>query len=132
MKSFPNQFQKVVDYIKNKKGVGVVLGSSTCFDNYSKTITIHSNHNLEKNGLYALLHEVGHSLQPETNTGSNLYKAIDDTEKPVHFAMYQFINEQDAWDKGVQVAGELGLKIDFRGFNKLKEESLLTYFKTTI
>jgi transposase len=127
--NFPIQFQKVVDYIKRERGVEVVLGSSTCFDSYSKTITIHRNHNLEKNGLYALLHEVGHALQPETNTGANLYRSIDDTEKPVHFAMYQFINEQDAWNGGVQVASELGLEINVREFNKLKEEALLTYFK---
>ena len=129
MKSFPIQFQKVVDYIKEKKGVGVVLGSSTCFDSYSKTITIHRNHNLEKNGLYALLHEVGHALQPESNVGANLYRAIDDTEKPIHFAMYQFINEQDAWNGGIRVATELKLEINARGFNKLREESLLSYFK---
>jgi hypothetical protein len=127
--NFPIQFQKVVDYIKRERGVEVVLGSSNCFDSYSKTITIHRNHNLEKNGLYALLHEVGHALQPETNTGANLYRSIDDTEKPVHFAMYQFINEQDAWNGGVRVASELGLEIDVRAFNKLKEEALLTYFK---
>jgi hypothetical protein len=127
--NFPIQFQKVVDYIKRERGVEVVLGSSTCFDSYSKIITIHRNHNLEKNGLYALLHEVGHSLQPETNTGANLYRSIDDTEKPVHFAMYQFINEQDAWNGGIKVADELGLEINVRDFNKLREEALLTYFK---
>jgi hypothetical protein len=127
--NFPIQFQKVVDYIKRERGVEVVLGSSTCFDSYSKIITIHRNHNLEKNGLYALLHEVGHSLQPETNTGANLYRSIDDTENPVHFAMYQFINEQDAWNGGIKVADELGLEINVRDFNKLREEALLTYFK---
>jgi hypothetical protein len=127
--NFPIQFQKVVDYIKRERGVEVVLGSSTCFDSYSKIITIHRNHNLEKNGLYALLHEVGHALQPEKNTGANLYRSIDDTEKPVHFAMYQFINEQDAWNGGIKVADKLGLEINVRDFNKLREEALLTYFK---
>jgi len=127
--NFPIQFQKVVDYIKRERGVEVVLGSSTCFDSYSKIITIHRNHNLEKNGLYALLHEVGHALQPEKNTGANLYRSIDDTEKPIHFAMYQFINEQDAWNGGIKVADKLGLEINVRDFNKLREEALLTYFK---
>lgn len=129
MRKFPTQFQKVVDWIKKEKGVEVRLAKGTHYDSYNKRIFIHHNHNLEKNGLYSLLHEVGHSLQPETKTGANLYKSIDDLEKPIHFAMYQFINEQDAWNKAVEVASLLNLTINPRAFNKLKEECLLSYFK---
>jgi hypothetical protein len=128
-KKFPEQFQKVVDWVKEEKGVEVLLGRSTHYNNYTKRIFIHHNHNLEKNGLYSLLHEVGHTLQPQTYTGANLYKSIDDLEKPLHFAMYQFINEQDAWNKAAQIADLLSLKINVREFNKIKEECLLTYFK---
>ena len=41
---------------------------------FNRTIFIHHNYDLTKNGLYALLHEVGHSLQPPTSVGSNSYK----------------------------------------------------------
>lgn len=129
MKKFPAQFQKVVDFIKEEKGVTVTLGPVTNYHQSAKEITIHHNHNLEKNGLYALLHEAGHALQPETATGANLYKAIDDEEYPRQFAMYQFLNEKDAWDNGVMIAGHLGLEINARDFNKLREHCLLTYFQ---
>jgi hypothetical protein len=129
MVKFPKQFQKVVDWIKKEKGVDVRLAKGTHYDSYNKRILIHHNYNLENNGLYSLLHEVGHALQPETKTGANLYKAIDDLEKPLHFAMYQFINEQDAWNKAAHVADLLNLKINVRNFNKMKEECLLSYFK---
>jgi hypothetical protein len=128
-KKFPEQFQKVVDWIKKEKDVDVILARGTHYNNYTKRILIHHNYNLEKNGLYSLLHEVGHALQPQTYTGANLYKSIDDLEKPLHFAMYQFINEQDAWNKAAQVADLLNLKVNVRAFNKMKEECLLSYFK---
>lgn len=128
MKKFPKQFQKVVNYLKKERGVKVTLGPVTNFHQPAKEITIHHNFNLEKNGLFSLLHEAGHSFQPETPTGVNLYKVIDEDDYPKQFAMYQFLNEKDAWDKAVLIAGELGLKINAREFNKFREECLLTYF----
>ena len=71
-KTFPRDFQRVVDYIFNQKGVRVELSDSTCFLGHeNKTIYIHRAYNLEKNGLFALLHECGHALQPVTNIGVN-------------------------------------------------------------
>lgn len=131
MKKFPAQFQKVVDFLKEENGVKVTLGSATYYHQRMGEICIHHNHNLEKRGLYALLHEAGHSLQPETATGVNLYKIIDEDDYPRQFAMYQFLNENDAWDKAVMIAAELELEINVREFNKFREECLLTYFKST-
>ena len=42
--------------------------------------------------------------------------------------MYKFINEVNAWDKGLDIANKLGIKVDANEYNKVKEESLLTYF----
>lgn len=128
MKKFPTQFQKVVDYLKSENGIKVTLGPVTSFHQSAKEITIHHNFNLEKGGLYALLHEAGHSFQPETPTGVNLYKIIDEDDYPKEFTMHKFLNENDAWDKAVMIAVELGLTIDAREFNKFREECLLTYF----
>jgi hypothetical protein len=124
-----SNFQKVVDYIFKEKGVRVQLSNSTCFLGHeNKLIFIHRSYNLEKNGLYALLHECGHALQPVTNTGVNCYKNIDEDEKPKEFAMNRFINEVDAWDRGLSLANKLGIKLDFKKFEKEKNTALLTYY----
>jgi hypothetical protein len=110
-------------------GIKVVLSTSTCFLGHdTKVIHIHHAYNLEKNGLYALLHECGHALQPITNTGVNRYKNIDDTLYPKKFSMQRFINEVDAWDKGVEIAELLGIKIDEKRYEKEKSDALMTYF----
>lgn len=128
-RAFPPNFQKVVDYIQQEKGVDVKLGGTTVYLGMTlKRIFVDYRYNLEKNGLYALLHEVGHALQPETNTGANFYKSIDDDKQPKKFGMYQFLNEVDAWDRGYQLAEELGIEINDTEWNKEKEEALLTYF----
>jgi hypothetical protein len=128
-RTFPSEFQKVVDFIHDKLGIKVVLSTSTCFLGHdTKVIHIHHAYNLEKNGLYALLHECGHALQPITNTGVNRYKNIDDTLYPKKFSMQRFINEIDAWDKGVEIANLLGIKIDEKRYEKEKSDALMTYF----
>jgi hypothetical protein len=127
---FPEtRFQKVANYIKRVKDVDVVLGSTTNYNRATKVITIHFNHNLSKNGLYSLLHEVGHALQPDGPIGVNRYMNIDDTIYPKQFSMHQFLNEVDAWNRGIKVAEELDIWVDPREFNKIKEKCLLTYYK---
>jgi hypothetical protein len=128
-KAFPEQFKQVSDFLMSELGISVKLGTCSRFIRSQNKITVHQNYNLEKNGLYVLLHEAGHAFQPETYTGANRYKAIDDTQFPIKFAMYQFLNELDAWNKAIEIAATLKIKIDVRAFNKIKEDSLLTYYK---
>ena len=128
MKKYPQNFQKVVDFLNNL-GIDVVLNQMTCFMGWdNRKIFIHHNYNLEKNGLYALLHEAGHVLQDDTHFGPNHYKKIDDDEQPKKYKMYQFMNEVNAWDNGYNLALELGIRLDEKGFHKSKEEALLTYY----
>ena len=128
MKKYPQNFQKVVDFL-NDLGIDVVLNQMTCFMGWdTRKIFIHHNYNLEKNGLYALLHEAGHVLQDDTQFGPNHYKKIDDDEQPKKYKMYQFMNEVNAWDNGYNLALELGIRLDEKGFHKSKEEALLTYY----
>jgi hypothetical protein len=127
-----NQFQRVINHL-NSIGVNVKLGGSSFFVNHptNPTIIISNRLNKEKNGLFILLHEAGHSLQPKNNVGVNAYKNIDIDETPKRtkeFNMLMFINEVDAWDKGEALAKKLNLKIDWKAFNKIKKECLLTYF----
>lgn len=122
---YPIDFQKVVNFLK-EKGVYVYLSNSTNF--FGNTINIHHKYNLEKNGLFALLHEAGHSLQTSEDFGPNHYRKIDDTEHPTKFNMYRFMNEVDAWDKGENLAKELGIDFNRKDFLKQKEEALLTYY----
>jgi hypothetical protein len=128
MKPFPKNFQKVVDYLKTR-GIYVQLSTSTnFFGGGINLINIHHNYNLEKNGLFALLHEAGHSLQNTEEFGPNHYKRIDNDEQPTKFNMYLFMNEVDAWNRGESLAEKLGITINKKEFSKSKEEALLTYY----
>ena len=122
-------FQKVSNWVKDNCNVDVELGNMTAFLGHrSGKIFIHHNYNLEKNGLIALLHEVGHALQTDEQYGPNHYKNVDDLEKPKEFKMYQFMNEVDAWNQGLWLAQELGIEIDKKRWQKQMEEALLTYY----
>ena len=128
MQNYPTNFQKVVDYLYNR-GIYVQLSTTTnFFGGGVNLINIHHRYNLEKNGLFALLHEAGHSLQNTEVYGPNHYKRIDDEEQPTKFNMYRFMNEVDAWDRGEKLAEELGIQFNKKDFVKSKEEALLTYY----
>jgi len=128
-RKYPKDFQSVSDYIKSKKGVVVELGDITSFmGHFNRTIFIHHNYDLTRNGLYALLHEVGHSLQPPTSVGSNSYKNIDEDENKKEFEMERFLNELDAWNIGLTIAKKLNLTINQNEWNTQKKEALLTYW----
>jgi hypothetical protein len=42
--------------------------------------------------------------------------------------MQRFINEVDAWDKGIIIANMLGIEIDEKEYEKEKTNALMTYF----
>tara|TARA_Y100000768_G_scaffold363171_1_gene322595 strand:+ start:1251 stop:1658 length:408 start_codon:yes stop_codon:yes gene_type:complete len=126
-KKYPKQFKRVSDYLKEKFGINVLLGQMTAFMGHkNKKIFIHHNHNLEKNGLYSLLHEVGHVLQ---NDKDNLFKTIDEDMYPRKFKFYQYINELNAWERGLLFANEFGIEVNIKDWVKIQKESLLTYSK---
>ena len=129
MRTYPQQFQKVVDFLK-LYDVNVMIDSATYYiqTEDEKTICIHHNYNLEKNGLIALLHEAGHVLQNDDTYGPNHYKRIDDIEKPKEFNMYQFLNEVDAWRRGEELIEMLDLEVEPKRFHQQREEALLTYY----
>jgi hypothetical protein len=129
MNQFPNNFQKVVNFLKTQS-ISVELSNSTCYIGNSDNakIYIHRRYNLNKNGLYALLHEAGHFLQPHGKYSANHYKNVDDCEQPTKFNMYQFMNEVDAWDRGLNLANELGIFINKEEWGKEREIALLTYY----
>ena len=132
-RKFPKEFQKVVDYIKTKKGVDVKLGQITSYMGpFNRRIFIHHNYDLRNNGLIALLHEVGHVLQPPTNVGVNSYKNIDIDVHPKEYEMGRFLNEVDAWERGYKLSEKLNLKINKNEWSNQKQEALLTYWPNHI
>jgi|TARA_B100000035_G_C21003770_1_gene556206 hypothetical protein len=132
-RKFPKEFQKVVDYIKTKKGVDVKLGQITSYMGpFNRRIFIHHNYDLRNNGLIALLHEIGHVLQPPTNVGVNSYKNIDIDVHPKEYEMGRFLNEVDAWERGYKLSEKLNLKINKNEWNNQKQEALLTYWPNHI
>ena len=127
MKNYPKQFKKVSDYLKKEFEINVLLGQITAFMGHkNKKIFIHHNHNLEKNGLYSLRHEVGHVLQTDKD---NYFKSIDEDKQPKKFKYHQYLNEINAWEKGLLFANKLGIKINIKDWLKIQKESLLTYSK---
>tara|TARA_R110000868_G_scaffold155347_3_gene381768 strand:- start:421 stop:837 length:417 start_codon:yes stop_codon:yes gene_type:complete len=129
-RKFPKDFQKVVDYIYKKKGILVQLSQMTNYmGHFTRIINIHHNYDLNNNGLFALLHECGHSLQPPTNIGVNSYKNIDEESHQKQFILGRLLNEIDAWDKGMCISNELDIKIDMKQWNLEKENALITYLK---
>lgn len=129
-RKFPPDFQKVADYIYNKRGIVVSLGDTTEFLGYfNRQIIIHHNYDITKNGLFALLHECGHALQPPTNIGVNSYKNIDKDIHPTEYRMGRFLNEVDAWNRGYQLYMELGIPINVIEWEREKKKTLLTYFE---
>ncbi len=129
-RKFPRDFAKVAEWLRTQKGVVVNLGTTTEFaGHFTREVTIHHNFELTKNGLFALLHECGHVLQPPTHTGINSYKNLDPKQYPDKVRMGRFLREVDAWDRGLQLANDLGIHIDKKQWDKERDESLLTYFK---
>jgi hypothetical protein len=105
-RKFPREFKKVVEYIQKTKGVTVLLGHDTLFNgHFSREIIIHHNFDLNGNGLYALLRGCGEVYQPPITPFTTLYE--------------KYIRELEAWERGLQIARELKLKIDE---SKYKEE----------
>lgn len=124
-KKYPKQFKKVSDYLKEKFEIDVLLGQITAFMGHkNKKIFIHHNHNLEKNGLYSLLHELGHVLQDEKD---NFFKTIDEDKQPNKFKSHRYQNEEDAWDKGLRFAKSFGIEVNMKDWFKVRKESLQTY-----
>ena len=129
MRTYPKDFQKVVDLLKYYD-VNVMIDSVTYYikTDDEQSICIHHNYDLEKNGLIALLHEAGHVLQNNVGGVYEHYKNVDDMEKPKEYNMYQFINELDAWNRGEELIELLDLNVDSKRFHKQREEALLTYY----
>jgi hypothetical protein len=42
--------------------------------------------------------------------------------------MQRFINEVDAWDKGIEIANLLDMRVDEKKYEKEKSDALMTYF----
>lgn len=128
-RKFPTDFEKISDWINRRKGVSVSLGHETNFNgHFTREISIHHNFDLEKNGLYALLHECGHALQPPTNIGVNSYKNLDAAEYPERYRFGRFMSEMDAWKRGYELSKQLNIHIDKLSWDREKENSLITYF----
>lgn len=119
-------FEKVSNFIKEKKGTDVKLGTMTCFmGHFTNRIFIHHNYNLEKNGLFSLLHECGHALQPNENVGVNAYKKLKFGSKAFKQGRYE--NELNAWENAEMIAKELDLDMNWKLFYKDWKKSLKTY-----
>jgi len=128
-RKFPPNFKRVADYIFKIKGVVVSLSHDTKFHgHFDRRITVHHNYDISKNGLFALLHECGHVFQPPTYVGVNSYKNLDKQTHLDEYRMGRFLNEVDAWNRGLGIARKLGIPIDMFQLEQERNKALITYF----
>ena len=123
-RKFPKDFQKVVDYIQDKKGIQVSLGTETEFLGYfNRQIIIHHNYDLRNNGLYMLLYEVSKVLNPTSE-----YISYDKISKKVT----NFLYESSLWMRGLELAEELGIKIDKESYYSFKIKNLTQLYENNL
>jgi len=122
-RKFPKDFQKVVDYIKEKKGIHVSLGTETEFLGYfNRQIIIHHNYDLRNNGLYVLLHEVAGVLNP-------MPEFLPHTDASPSSKINRFLHESSLWIRGEEIAKELGIKINKHEYDDLKIKLLTEFYE---
>lgn len=120
-RKFPKDFQKVADYIKEKKGIHVTLGTETEFLGYfNRQIIIHHNYDLGHNGLYVLLYEVSKVLNPKTD----IYSSVKVSDK-----IQNFLYESSLWIRGTELATELGIKINKNEYEDIKIKFLTEIYE---
>lgn len=123
-RKFPKDFQKVVDYIQEKKGIQVSLGTETEFLGYfNRQIIIHHNYDLCNNGLYILLYEVSKVLHPTSE-----YVSYDKISKKVT----NFLYESSLWIRGLEIAEELGIDIDKESYYSFKIKNLTQLYQNNL
>ena len=122
-RKFPKDFQTVADYIHEKKSIQVSLGTETDFLGYfNRQIIIHHNYDLCNNGLYILLYEVAKVLNPfKLNKYFNGDKSSIDILK--------FIYESSLWERGMEIADELGIDINKEEYEIFKIKNLTEIYK---
>lgn len=127
---FPYEFRKVVQYMKDKRGISVILGESTEFLGfYDRNIIIHHNYDLRNNGLHMLLYECGKTFQPTTNIGINSYKEIDKELFPDEYKVGTILADADAWARGMELAKKLKIQIDKKKYKDSMNKTLIENYK---
>ena len=122
---FPKDFRKVSNYIRDNRGIHVVLSESTEFTGFfDREIRIHHNYDLRKNGLFVLLFEVGKSLQ----SLSRQTNQFDKETHPQEWNHYQYIIDKEAWETAYELSNMLKIELDWHDFSKFKYNHLLKYF----
>jgi len=102
------------------------------FDHENNVITVNTRQSKEKQ-LYSLLHEAGHLLLSEREDYDSNFSDIIQQPFKKKFSRANAVsvvrNEVLAWEKGYELAMEMGIEIDKDKWNKLRDTCLFNYLK---
>jgi len=119
---FPKEFRQVANYIKEQKGIDVVLGEDTDYRGpFTREIVIHHNYDLRNNGLYILLFECGKTFQSPIED----YNSKWDVRT---WNMNMYYRDFTSWKTGWEIAQELNLDVNFIYYAQYRNDYLLKYF----
>ena len=119
---FTRDFKKISKYLKEEKGVSVVLGETTEYTGpFNRQIIIHHNYDLRNNGLYVLLYEAGRVYLPIGNPEQ--YSTDELLANSV-------LREIKAWSLGKRIAKNLNIKINQTEWDENISRGIVSVIKT--
>jgi hypothetical protein len=120
--------RKVIQYLESRK-VSVRKGRDNVYYPEEKVI-IYNASGGPKTQLYTLLHEAGHFLQ-EKSRNFTVHNLIYQDEIYTKYQKYRLLEqEMDAWNRGLQLAHKLGIKIDEIDYRKTAAYYVMFYVKS--
>jgi hypothetical protein len=124
-------------YLIDEYDVFVVIDKDEVggFCREDKVITINSSLRCEKR-LFIMLHEAGHMLLAEDDGYDQRFPALIEQPYGNKFTQANAVdvvrNEVLAWEKGLELANNLGIKINLDKWNKFRKTNLHDYLKWSV
>ena len=131
---YKQNLYKLRGWLKNKNfelDVSHTVYDNVLIDKFSKIVEISARQSL-KNQIYCLLHECGHIILKNNKNFSSQFPAYSSKKikrKNNLLLEYDTIREETyAWDKGMELAKRLKIKLDQDDYRKFAFSKLRTYF----
>ena len=120
------QIQKVVDYLEDECDIVVEFGGKINAFYYEDDLIAISNKQSVNSKLFTLLHEAGHYLLREEN--KNMFPTRSGGRRETKGYRVEVLHEEFlAWDRGLELAGSLGVKVDPVTWKKITHKHLYDY-----
>tara|TARA_B100000676_G_C17925005_1_gene757640 strand:- start:152 stop:631 length:480 start_codon:yes stop_codon:yes gene_type:complete len=118
------QIQTVVDYLEDECDIAVEFGGKLNAFFYDDELITISNRQSPTSKLFTLLHEAGHYLLREQY---DQFPVRPNKREPKSYRIDVLHEEFLAWDRGLELASELGLMINDEDWRKITHKHLYDY-----